>query len=61
MKTGAVAPNQYYAQLRALIESGKANLNFVWGKEIEISQALQTYREFSAREILKPVIRFAWA
>jgi threonine dehydrogenase-like Zn-dependent dehydrogenase len=58
IKSGAVTPHVHHEAMKKLIESGKANLDFVWGKEIGIHDAPETYREFSSREILKPVIRF---
>jgi hypothetical protein len=57
-KARPVMPNSRSPFLKGLVEGGVAKPNFVIGKEIEIDEALQTYREFSKREILKPVIRF---
>ena len=58
IKAGAVVPHTHHEALKRLIDTGKVDLDFVWGKDIEIHEAHQTYQEFSNREILKPVIRF---
>ena len=58
MMTGVVAPMNRAPALKKLIEDGKASPSFVFGKEIFIDEAPETYRKFLKHEILKAVIRF---
>jgi threonine dehydrogenase-like Zn-dependent dehydrogenase len=58
LKAGVVQPLNIAPALKKLIEDGKASPGFVFGKEIPIDEAPETYRKFSKHEILEVIIRF---